>query len=68
MLARSDEEIAWDLEALMASELGPPSPCRATLCDGVVELARTVDPTSRRQARLLAREVPGVVEVRFEEE
>jgi hypothetical protein len=34
--------------------------------DGVVE--RPADPTGRRLATLLARSVPGVVEIRFTEE
>ena len=68
VLARRDEDIARDLEALLASELGAPSPYRATVKDGSVRLTGSADPTSRRLAGLLAREVPGVVEVRFDEE
>jgi CBS domain-containing protein len=68
VLARSDEAIAGDLAALLASELGAPSPYRATVRDGIVTLTGHADPTSRRLAGLLAREVPGVVEVRFDEE
>jgi CBS domain-containing protein len=68
VLARSDQDIARDLEALLASELGAPSPYRVTVEDGSVELRGPSDPTSRRLASLLAREVPGVVEVRFDEE
>ena len=68
VLARRDEDIARDLEALLASELGAPSPYRVTLKDGSVRLTGSADPTSRRLAGLLAREVPGVIEVRFDEE
>ena len=68
VLARRDEDIARDLEALLASELGAPSPYRVTVEDGSVELAGPADPTSRRLASLLAREVPGVIEVRFDQE
>jgi CBS domain-containing protein len=68
VLARRDEDIARDLEALLATELGAPSPYRLTVQDGIVRLTGPADPTSRRLARLLAREVPGVVEVRFVQE
>jgi CBS domain-containing protein len=65
VLARGDEEIAGDLRTLLEEELGPPSPYRVTVCDGVVELTGPPDPTVRRLATLLVRGVPGVVEVRF---
>jgi CBS domain-containing protein len=68
VLARSDEEIARDLEALLAAELGSPSPYRVTVRDGVVDLAGPPDPVDRRLATLLARSVPGVLEVRLDEE
>jgi CBS domain-containing protein len=68
VLARSDQAIAGDLEALLAAELGQPSPYQVRVRDGVVELTGPLDPTSRRLATLLARGVPGVVEVRFGEE
>jgi predicted transcriptional regulator len=68
VLARSDEDIGRDLEALLASELGTPGPYRATVRDGSVALRGPGDPTTRRLARLLAREVPGVVAVRFDQE
>jgi CBS domain-containing protein len=67
VLARGDEEIAGDLRTLLEEELGPPSPYRVTVRDGVVELAGPPDPTVRRLATLLVRGVPGVVEVRFPE-
>jgi CBS domain-containing protein len=65
VLARGDEEIAGDLRTLLEEELGPPSPYRVTVRDGVVELTGPPDPTVRRLATLLVRGVPGVVEVRF---
>jgi CBS domain-containing protein len=68
VLARHDEDIGRDLAALLASELGAPSPYRVSVRDGSVTLTGHADPTSRRLAGLLAREVPGVVEVRFEGE
>jgi CBS domain-containing protein len=68
VLARSDGDIARDLEALLAAELGAPRLYRTTVHDGVVEFTGPIDPTSRTLATLLARGVPGVVEVRFDEE
>ena len=68
VLARSDGDIARDLEALLAAELGAPSPYRTTVHDGIVEFTGPIDPTSRTLATLLARGVPGVVGVRFDEE
>jgi CBS domain-containing protein len=68
VLARRDQDIAGELEALLASELGATSPYRVTVRDGSVELRGPSDPTSRRLAVLLAREVPGVLEVRFDQE
>jgi len=68
VLARSDKEIARDVEALLAAELGAPSPYRVTVRDGVVDLTGRPDPVDRRVATLLARGVPGVLEVRLDEE
>ena len=45
-----------------------PSRYRVTVRDGIVRLTGSADPTTRRLASLLAREVPGVIEVRFGEE
>jgi CBS domain-containing protein len=67
VLARRDQEIAGELEALLVAELGAPTPYRVTVRDGIVTLTGPTDPTSRRLASLLAREVPGVVEVRFDQ-
>ena len=68
VLARSDEEIARDVEALLAAELGSPCPYRVTVRDGVVDLTGPPDPVDRRLATLLARGVPGVLVVRLDEE
>jgi CBS domain-containing protein len=67
VLARRDEEIARDLEALLTAELGSPGPYRVTVRDGVVDLAGPSDPVARRLATLLARSVPGVLQVRLDE-
>ena len=68
VLARRDEDIAGDLAALLAAELGTPVPYRVTVRDGSVTLTGPPDPSSRRLAGQLAREVPGVLEVRFDQE
>jgi CBS domain-containing protein len=68
VLARSDEAIARDVEALLATELGSPCPYRVTVRNGVVVLTGPPDPVDRRLATLLARGVPGVLEVRLDEE
>jgi CBS domain-containing protein len=68
VLARSDEQIARDVEALLATELGSPCPYRVTVRDGVVDLTGPPDPVDRRLATLLTRGVPGVLQVRLDEE
>jgi CBS domain-containing protein len=65
VLARSDHDIARQLEALLAEELGDPSPYRVVVRRGMVELTGPSDPTARRLAGLLARGVPGVVGIAF---
>lgn len=65
ILARDDQEIATALEALLADELGPPSPYRVMVRDGMVQLIGSTDPTNRQLAGRLAHGVPGVLEVRF---
>jgi CBS domain-containing protein len=65
VLARNDEDIGRELRALLAAELGAPSPYRVAVRDGVVDLSGPSDPGSRRLAVLLARGVPGVVDVRL---
>ena len=68
VLARSDEAIAREVQALLAAELGSPCSYRVTVRDGVVDLTSPPDPVDRRLATLLARGVPGVLEVRWGEE
>jgi len=68
VLARRDQDIARDLEALLASELGATGPFRVAVRDGIARLTGPTDPTSRRLATLLARDVPGVVAVQLDEE
>jgi CBS domain-containing protein len=68
VLARTDEAITRDVGAVLAAELGSPSPYRVTVRDGVVNLTGPSDPVDRRLATLLARGVPGVLEVRLDEE
>ena len=68
MLARHDEDITSDLEALLASEPAAPGPYRVAVQDGIARLTGPTDPTSRRLATLLARDVPGVVAVELDEE
>jgi CBS domain-containing protein len=68
VLARHDEDIAHDLETLLASEPGAPGPYRVAVRDGIARLTGPADPASRRLATLLARGVPGVLEVRLDEE
>jgi CBS domain-containing protein len=68
VLARGDQEIARDLQALLEEELGAPSPYRVAVRDGRVELTGPADPAVRRLATLLVRGVPGVVDVCFAEE
>jgi CBS domain-containing protein len=68
VLARTDEAITRDLEALLAAEFGTLGPYRVTVRDGVVDLSGPSGPVDRRLATLLARGVPGVLEVRLDEE
>jgi CBS domain-containing protein len=68
VLARTDEDIARELEALLAVELGSPGQYRVTVRDGVVDLTGPCDPIEGGLATRLARGVPGVVGVRFDEE
>jgi CBS domain-containing protein len=68
VLARSDEDIARDVEALLAAELGSPSQYRVTVHDGVVDITGPRDPIEEGLATRLARGLPGVVGVRFGEE
>jgi osmotically-inducible protein OsmY len=53
---------------LLAVELGSPGQYRVTVRDGVVDLTGPCDPIEGGLATRLARGVPGVVGVRFDEE
>jgi CBS domain-containing protein len=68
VLARSDEDIARQLEALLAAELGSPGRYRVTVHDGVVDLTGSRDLLEGGLATRLARGVPGVVGVRSRED
>ena len=65
VLARGDEQIRRDLDALLAEEL-PDQPITLAVADGAVTLTFTGSPDSgdRRIAGLLASTVPGVLSVR----
>ena len=66
VLARSDEDIARELERLLAAELG--WPYRVTVRDGVVDVTGPPDRIEGGLATRLARGVPGVLQVRLDEE
>jgi CBS domain-containing protein len=65
VLARSDTEIHVELEDLLDDELVMMGRYRAQVSDGIVTLFGPTDRASRRLAELLARSVPGVLDVRF---
>jgi CBS-domain-containing membrane protein len=65
-LARSDLEIEVELGDLLDEEIQMMSRYRAQVSDGVVTLLGPVDRASQRLAELLARSIPGVIDVRFE--
>jgi CBS domain-containing protein len=63
LLARSDERIEREVDSFLASTtLGD---WLVEVKDGVVELTGPADDGERRIAAILARTIPGVVEVRF---
>jgi CBS domain-containing protein len=67
ILARTDHEIALELEDLLEEEVDVIGRYRASVEDGVVTLTGPKDRSSRRLAELLARSLPGVVGVEFRE-
>jgi CBS domain-containing protein len=67
MLARSDVEIEAELDHLLDDELLRLGRFRAEVGDGIVTLRGPKDAVSRRCAALLARGLPGVVKVVFED-
>lgn len=65
ILARPDEDIAGELEELLADDALPLDHFKVAVGDGVVTLTGPRDRNSRRLAELLARSVPGVLAVGF---
>ena len=65
VLARSDDGIRHDLQGRLDNERLLLGPFRADVRDGVATLHGSDDLQTRRFARLIARGVPGVVQVRF---
>jgi CBS domain-containing protein len=68
VLARSDLEIHVELEDLLDEEIQMMGRYRADVSDGVVTLYGPTDRPGQRLAELLARSVPGVIDVRFKRE
>jgi CBS domain-containing protein len=62
VLARSDEQIAADVDRLLSDGSVP---CHVDVVDGVVALSGQSDPHARGIARVLAASVPGVVGIGF---
>jgi CBS domain-containing protein len=68
VLIRSDLEICVELEDLLDEEIQMMGRYRAQVADGIVTLYGPADRASQRLAELLARSVPGVIDVRLERE
>src|SRR3990172_565065 len=68
VLARSDDEIRVELQELLDEEIQMLGRFTAEVSQGAVTLTGPDESSSRRLAELLARSVPGVVEVRFRNE
>jgi CBS domain-containing protein len=64
VLARSDEDIEAGVRRGLADEIGRLSGVGVQVHDGVVELTGDGDPETLRLAEILARSVPGVLDVR----
>ena len=67
MLARSDVDIRREVEALLVDELLMLQTYEVDVADGVVTLRGATNGASYRLAELLARSVPGVLDVEFVE-
>ncbi|HEX2090501.1 MAG TPA: CBS domain-containing protein [Actinomycetota bacterium] len=65
VLVRSDAAIQGEVNELLDDEVLMLGQYRAEVRDGVVTLSGPEDKASRRLAELLARSVPGVVDVQF---
>jgi CBS domain-containing protein len=66
VLARSDPEIRAELDELFDDEIGMLGRFEIDVSDGVVTVRGHTDREGRHLAEVLARSVPGVVEVEFE--
>jgi CBS domain-containing protein len=64
LIARSDDEIRADLERRLKEELEALQRLALSVADGVVTIDATAGPPARQLLEGLAREIPGVVEVR----
>jgi CBS domain-containing protein len=67
VLARTDSEIHLELENLLDDEVRIIGEYRAEVSGGVATLRGPVDEDGRRLVRALARSVPGVIGIRFED-
>ena len=65
VLARSDDDIGLALDDLLEEEVALIGRFRADIDQGVVTLTGPTDRHARRLARMLARSIPGVIDVRF---
>lgn len=65
VLIRSDAQIHSDLQTLLDRETAGIGAYRVEVSNGAVTLAGSRDDISRKSAALLARTIPGVVEVTF---
>lgn len=65
VIARTDSDIRAELEELLEDELGIIDHYTVDITDGVATLTGPADPVSRSLPGILARTVPGVLEVRF---
>jgi len=68
VLVRTDDQIQIELRDSLDAEIAMMDRFRAEVSGGVVTLRGPADERERRLVTLLARSVPGVVEVRFTEE
>jgi CBS domain-containing protein len=66
LVARSDQDIHADLERRLKEEVGALQRLGIDVSDGVVTFRGPVGTPARELSKLLARAVPGVVEVRWE--
>jgi CBS domain-containing protein len=64
LIASSDDEIRADLERRLKEELEALQRLALSVADGVVTIDATAGPLARQLLEGLAREIPGVVEVR----